>query len=35
MCGFGYVKRMEGNRIVCFGLDMYRERKEIELYVFV
>jgi hypothetical protein len=26
---------MEGNRIVCVGLDMYREWKEIELYVLV
>jgi hypothetical protein len=26
---------MEGNRIVCVGLGMYREWKEIELYVLV
>jgi hypothetical protein len=25
---FGHVERMEGNRIVCVGLDMYREWKE-------
>jgi len=35
MCWFGHVERMEGNRIVCVGLDMYRECKEIELYVLV
>ena len=35
MCWFEHVKRMEGNRIVCVGLDMYREWQEIELYVFV
>jgi hypothetical protein len=32
---FGHVQRMEGNRIVCVGLDMYREWKKIELYVLV
>jgi hypothetical protein len=32
---FGYVQRVEGNRIVCVGLGMYREWKEIELYVLV
>jgi hypothetical protein len=26
---FGQVQRMEENRIVCVGLDMYREWKEI------
>jgi len=26
---------MKGNRIVCVGLDMYTEWKEIELYVLV
>jgi hypothetical protein len=30
MCLFGDVQRMEGNRIVCVGLGMYREWKEIE-----
>ena len=35
MCWFVHVQRMEGNRIVCVGLDMYREWKEIELYVLV
>ena len=35
MCGFGYVKRMEGNRIVCVGLDMYREWEKKEFYVLV
>jgi hypothetical protein len=30
MCWFGHVQRMEGNRIVCVVLDMYREWKEIE-----
>ena len=32
---FGHVQRIEENRIVCVGLDMYREWKEIELYVLV
>ena len=32
---FGHVQRMEENRIVCVGLDMYREWKKIELYVLV
>ena len=32
---FGHVQRMEENRIVWVGLDMYREWKEIELYVLV
>ena len=32
---FGHVQRMEGNRTVCVGLDMYREWKKIELYVLV
>jgi hypothetical protein len=27
---FGHVQRMEENRIVCVGLDMYREWKKIE-----
>ena len=35
MFWFGHVQRMEGNRIVCVGLDMYKEWKEIELYVLV
>ena len=35
MFWFGHVQRMEGNRIVCVGLDMYRKWKEIELYVLV
>ena len=35
LCWFGHVQRMEGNRIVCVGLDMYREWKKIELYVLV
>jgi hypothetical protein len=35
LCWFGHVQRVEGNRIVCVGLDMYREWKEIELYVLV
>ena len=30
MCWFGHVQRMEGNRIVCVGLGMYREWKEME-----
>jgi hypothetical protein len=30
MCWFGHVQRMEGNRIVCVGLDVYREWKKIE-----
>jgi hypothetical protein len=32
---FGHVQRMEENRIVCVGLDMYREWKKTELYVLV
>ena len=32
---FGHVLIMEENRIVCVGLDMYREWKKIELYVLV
>jgi hypothetical protein len=32
---FVHVQRVEGNRIVCVGLYMYREWKEIELYVLV
>jgi hypothetical protein len=32
---FRHVQRVEGNRIVCVGLDMYREWKEIELCVLV
>ena len=35
MCWFGHVQRMEENRIVCVGLDMYREWKKVELYVLV
>ena len=35
MCWFGHVEGMEGNRIVCIGLDMYREWEEIELNVLV
>jgi hypothetical protein len=35
LCWFGHVQRVEENRIVCVGLDMYREWKEIELYVLV
>ena len=35
LCWFGHVQRMEENRIVCVGLDMYREWKKIELYVLV
>jgi hypothetical protein len=35
LCWFGHVQRVEGNRIVCVGLGMYREWKEIELYVLV
>ena len=35
MCWFGHAQRMEGNRIVCVGLDMYREWKKIELWVLV
>jgi hypothetical protein len=35
LCWFGHVERIEGNRIVCVGLDMYRDWKEIELYVLV
>ena len=35
MCWFGHVQRMEENRIVCVGLDMYTEWKKIELYVLV
>jgi hypothetical protein len=35
MCWFGHVQRVEENRIVCVGLGMYREWKEIELYVLV
>jgi hypothetical protein len=30
LCWFGHVQRMEENRIVCVGLDMYREWKKIE-----
>jgi hypothetical protein len=30
LCWFGHVQRVEGNRIVCVGLGMYREWKEIE-----
>ena len=30
MCWFGHVQRVEENRIVCVGLDMYREWKKIE-----
>jgi hypothetical protein len=25
LCWFGHVQRVEENRIVCVGLDMYRE----------
>ena len=32
---FGHVQRVKENRIVCVGLDMYREWKKIELYVLV
>jgi hypothetical protein len=35
LCWFGHEQRMEENRIVCVGLDMYREWKETELYVLV
>ena len=35
MSWFGHVQRMEESRIVCVGLDMYREWKKIELYVLV
>ena len=35
MCWFVHVQRMEGNRIVCVGLGMYREWEKIELYVLV
>ena len=35
LCWFGHVQRMEENRIVCVGLDMYREWKKIELCVLV
>ena len=35
MYWFGHVQRMEENRIVCVGLDVYRESKKIELYVLV
>ena len=35
MCWFGHVERMEENRLVCVGLDMYRECKEIKLCVMV
>ena len=35
MCYFGYVHRMEENRIVCVGLGMYREWEKMELYVLV
>jgi len=35
MCWFGHVKRMEGNRIVCVGMDMYRELEKIEFNVLV
>ena len=35
MCWFGHAQRMEGNRIVCVGLDMYREWEKTELYVLV
>jgi hypothetical protein len=30
LCWFGHVQRVEENRIVCVGLYMYREWKEIE-----
>jgi hypothetical protein len=30
LCWFGHVQRVEENRIVCVGLDMYREWKKIE-----
>jgi hypothetical protein len=35
MCWFGHVERVEGNRIVCVGLFMYREWEKIEFYVLV
>ena len=35
MCWFGNVQKMGENRIVCDGLDMYREWKKIELYLLV
>jgi hypothetical protein len=35
LCWFGHVQRIEENRIVCVGLDMYREWKKTELYVLV
>ena len=35
MCWFGHVQRMEENRILYVGLDMYKEWKKIELYVLV
>ena len=35
MCWFGHVQKMGENRIVCVGLDMYREWKEIELCMLI
>ena len=35
VCWFGHVQKTDDNRTICVGLDMYREWKEIELYVLV
>jgi hypothetical protein len=35
LCWFGHVQRMEENRIMYVGLDMYREWKKIELCMLV